>query len=386
MHILKDIGIISDISVYFKEYFLIGGGYMTKKRWFQWGVGILLTLFIIKYFVEVNWIFSPLAIIGKAIFIPLLIAGILFYISVPFQTFLERKRIPRWGSISIIFMTLIIGIWFIISIIGPLVTKQINHLVESTPQIVTEISNLTDDLLERRGELPEGIQEEIDDKINSLHVFAFDFGKWILQFFQSLIQATFILILVPFFLIYMLKDHEKFKPFILQFFSGHTKKWLKDTMHDIDTVLKSYIQGQILISSILSLLLFLGYTVIGLNYALLLAIFAFFMNVIPFIGPWIAFIPALLIAFFQDPTLVIWVSLITLAAQQIDANLITPNIMGKSLDIHPLTVIALLLAAGNMAGFLGILLAIPTYAVIKAIVKNIYKRRQTIKKAASREI
>ncbi len=283
-------------------------------------------------------------------------------------------------------MTLIIGIWFIISIIGPLVTKQINHLVESTPQIVTEISNLTDNLLERRGELPEGIQEEIDDKINSLHVFAFDFGKWILQFFQSLIQATFILILVPFFLIYMLKDHEKFKPFILQCFSGHTKKWLKDTMHDIDTVLKSYIQGQILISSILSLLLFLGYTVIGLNYALLLAIFAFFMNVIPFIGPWIAFIPALLIAFFQDPTLVIWVSLITLAAQQIDANLITPNIMGKSLDIHPLTVIALLLAAGNMAGFLGILLAIPTYAVIKAIVKNIYKRRQTIKKAASREI
>src|SRR5699024_2397844 len=128
------------------------------------------------------------------------------------------------------------------------------------------------------------------------------------------------------------------------------------------------------------------YSIIGLEYALLLAIFALFMNVIPFLGPWIAFIPAVIIALLQDATLIIWVSVITLVAQQIDNHLITPNVMGKSLDIHPLTVITLLLAAGSIAGFFGILLAIPTYAVIKVIVRNIYERRKIIKEFVNKEV
>ena len=119
--------------------------------------------------------------------------------------------------------------------------------------------------------------------------------------------------------------------------------------------------------------MYIGYIIIGLEYSLLLVIFAFFMNVIPFIGPWIAFAPALIIGFFKIHMMVIWVGVVTLVAQQIESNLITPNVMGKTLDIHPLTVITVILAAGNIAGFLGILLAIPTYAVGKAIVENIYE-------------
>lgn len=107
------------------------------------------------------------------------------------------------------------------------------------------------------------------------------------------------------------------------------------------------------------------------------------MNVIPFFGPWIAFVPALTIGFFQDPILAIWVAVITLIAQQTDSNLITPNVMGKTLNVHPLTIITVLLAAGNIAGFLGILLGIPAYAVIKAVVSNIYDRRLEIKSAAT---
>src|SRR5699024_12006928 len=126
----------------------------------------------------------------------------------------------------------------------------------------------------------------------------------------------------------------------------------------------------------------IGYLIIGLKFALLLAVFAFFMNIIPFIGPWIAFIPALLIGFFQDPMLVIWVSLITLIAQQTDSNLITPNIMGRQLNVHTRTIITILLAAGSLAGFFGILLAVPGYAVGKASISNIYEKRAVIKETA----
>lgn len=205
--------------------------------------------------------------------------------------------------------------------------------------------------------------------------------------FQSVVQTAFTLILVPFFFIFILKDHEKFAPFIYNFFSGKQKDWVKKTLHDIDTVLRTYIQGQLLISFLLAVIMYIGYLIIGLEYSLLLVIFAFFMNVIPFIGPWIAFTPALIIGFIQGPPqMVIWVSVITLIAQQTDSNLITPNVMGKTLDIHPLTVITIILAAGNIAGFLGILLAIPAYAVGKVIVRNIYERRKEIKLAVTKDV
>ena len=110
------------------------------------------------------------------------------------------------------------------------------------------------------------------------------------------------------------------------------------------------------------------------------------MNMIPFIGPWISLAPAVVVALITDPVSVIWVCVITLVAQQIESNFITPNVMGKSLDIHPLTVISLVLAAGNIAGFIGIIVAIPTYAVIKVIVSNIYHERRNIKEAATKNV
>lgn len=359
---------------------------MTRKLWFQVGIGILIILIIAKYAVEVKWIFSPVLIVAKTIFLPLLIGSVLFYITVPIQAFLEKRKIPRWGSIAIIFLMIIGIVWAAVSVVGPPITEQVNNLIENAPAIVQETNNLFLELLKQAGDLPKWIDDSIEKATDSVTAITAQFGKWMVTFFQSVLQGTLILVLVPFFLIFMLKDHEKFLPFVTKFFSGDTKKWVHKTLSDIDDVLSLYIRGQILISSILATLLFIGYYFIGLNFALLLAVFAFFMNVIPFIGPWIAFVPALIIALFQDPIMAIWVSLITLVAQQTDANLITPNIMGRTLNIHPLTIITVLFAAGNLAGFMGILLAVPGYAVGKVIVTNIYEKRNTIKKAANKVV
>src|SRR5699024_12734546 len=107
----------------------------------------------------------------------------------------------------------------------------------------------------------------------------------------------------------MLKDHEKLMPFVIQFFSGERKTWVKKTLNDIDGVLNLYIRGQVLISTILATLLYIGYSIIGLNFALLLVVFAFFMNIIPFIGPWIAYFQVLIIALLKDLIMAIWISI-----------------------------------------------------------------------------
>ena len=359
---------------------------MTKKLWFQWGIALLIGLLIIKFFIEIHWIFNPLLIILNTILIPLLLGGVLYYVSEPLQRFMEKKGAPRWASILTIIVVLIGLLAGFVMLIGEPISDQVDNLGKNAPSIGKQIEELADYVLENRDNLPPQVEDLVNSISSSIQDITVTTSKYLVTIISSAVTATFTLILVPFFFVFMLKDHEKFAPNIYNIFEGERREWIKDTLEQIDKVLRSYVQGQVLISLILATMMFIGYLIIGLEYALLLTIFAFFMNMIPFIGPWVSLVPAVIVALLQDPILVIWVCVITLVAQQVESNLITPNIMGKSLDIHPLTVISIVLAAGNIAGFIGILIAIPTYAVIKVIVVNIYDERKKIKAAATKSI
>lgn len=362
---------------------------VTRKVWFQVGVGILLVLLILKYFIEIHWLFSPLAIILKAIFVPLLLGGVLYYVTEPIQRFLEKRKWPRWASILTIVVGLIAMVVGFGWVVGNPIATQLNNLAKNAPMIGSSLQDATDyvvSLFSNKDNLPPQITEFIDNLANSVQSIAVVASKWLVSFIQSIVSVSLLAILIPFFYIFMLKDHEKFAPSIYKYFSGERREWIKKTLSEIDDVLRSYIQGQLQISFLLALIMYVGYLIIGLEYSLLLVIFAFFMNMIPFIGPWIALTPAVIVAVIQDPMLVVWVCVVTLIAQQIDSNFITPNVMGKSLDIHPLTVITIILAAGNIAGFIGIIIAVPFYAVLKVIVSNIYDKRIAIKKKATKSV
>src|SRR5699024_4114556 len=119
-------------------------------------------------------------------------------------------------------------------------------------------------------------------------------------------------------------------------------------------------------------LLFIGYALIGLNYSLTLALFGMIMNVVPFIGPFIAVIPALIVGAVQDWVMVVWVSLITLIAQQLESNFISPTVMGRKLAIHPYASSSLIVAAGSIATFLRIFFSVSFSAVIRTLIHHCY--------------
>lgn len=120
-------------------------------------------------------------------------------------------------------------------------------------------------------------------------------------------------------------------------------------------------------------MMYIGYLIIGLDYSLVLASVAMLTNVIPFIGPFIAIIPALIIAFLTSPFMALKVLIVAVIVQQIDGNITSPYIMGRNLDIHPLTIILLLLVAGSLGGLLGMIIAVPVYAVLKVILSHAYR-------------
>lgn len=359
---------------------------MLKKVWFRAGIALLILFLLIKLIMEVHEVFIPFVIILQSVLLPLLLSGFLFYICLPFQKILEKHKVPRWGSISLIFVGLIILGGIVIGIIGPLIYEQIENLIRHIPALQSEIQHLVQLVLNQMDRLPNEVTERIHSVIKSLSNNVMDILSNSVGYVTSFISTLFLLIMVPFFLIYMLKDHERFIPFIARLFKGERKVFVTRLLKDLDHTLKFYIQGQVTVSIILGIILYIGYTIVGLNYTLLLVMFACVANMIPFLGPWMAFAPAAIIAIIQSPATFIWVCIITLIAQQLEGNVITPNVMGKSLSIHPLTIIVVILAAGNLGGFVLILVAVPLYAVIKTVVVNIFNYRQQIVEKANSDV
>ena len=106
---------------------------MLNKVWFRTGIALLILFLLIKLVMEVHSVFTPFIIILQSVLLPLLLSGFLFYICLPFQKILEKNKIPRWGSITLIFIGLIIIIGVVIGYIGPLIAEQIENLINQIP-------------------------------------------------------------------------------------------------------------------------------------------------------------------------------------------------------------------------------------------------------------
>ncbi|RFD69557.1 lipoteichoic acid biosynthesis protein CozEa [Staphylococcus pasteuri] len=351
---------------------------MLNKVWFRTGIALIMLFILIKLFMQVHEVFTPIVTIIGSVFLPFIISGFLFYICLPFQNLLEKWEFPRWASIVTIFVVLIAIIAIVVAFIAPILISNMNNLIKQTPALQRETERLVNFALTQIDKLPNDVTHRINNMVKSMGDGVTDVLSNSLSYITSLISTIFLLIMVPFFLIYMLKDHEKFIPAVGKFFKGERKVFVVDLLKDLNYTLKSYIQGQVTVSVILGIILYIGYTIIGLPYTPLLVLFAGVANLIPFLGPWLSFTPAAILGIIDGPTTFVWVCVITLIAQQLEGNVITPNVMGKSLSMHPLTIIVVILAAGDLGGFTLILIAVPLYAVLKTIISNIFKYRQRI--------
>ncbi|WP_252246529.1 AI-2E family transporter [Cytobacillus oceanisediminis] len=213
-------------------------------------------------------------------------------------------------------------------------------------------------------------------------------GENVMKVFSTITSIVTVMVVVPFILFYFLKDDHKLRPFLLKYLPDKHEEEGNKILGDIDKTLFSYVTGQFIVAVVDGVLMYFGYKIIGLEYALTLAFFAMFLTVVPFLGPVLGIIPAIFIGLLQGPGIVLKIILVLIAVQLLESNLVSPHVMGKRLNLHPLTVIIILMAAGSIYGFIGILIAIPFYSVVKVLVKDFrrFYRLRTRKSLLSEEI
>ncbi|MBO0444364.1 AI-2E family transporter [Vagococcus fluvialis] len=360
-----------------------------RSKLMFWSVELLVIATLILVGTQISFIFKPIGTMFTTMFSPILISGFLFYCFKPIVTFLEKKGVSKtWGATIV--LLLLVGIVVVsISSIIPSLVKQIAALLKSAPTFIKEVESWANEMSHHPMLQNIDFQSYLDKWNisigNIVQTTINGVSSSIGSFVSSIAGIVMLVVTVPFILFYMLKDGHKMIPAIQKYFPEKHKGEMVGLLKKMSETIEKYISGQMIECLFVGVGTSLGYMIIGVDYAFLFGVIAGLTNMIPYIGPYIGLAPAVIVTVFADPWKAVFACIVVLIVQQIDGNIIYPNVIGKSLDIHPLTIIIILLVAGNLAGLLGMILGVPFYAVCKTIFVYVFDMVQLSKSGKKTE-
>ncbi|MCM3394432.1 AI-2E family transporter [Cytobacillus oceanisediminis] len=358
-----------------------------NKPFFKYAAGTIFVLIIIFLLGKIDYFLWPIRALVATIFFPVVISGILYYILRPLVRLVSRS-LPKTASIIVIFAVVLGAGYLGFNAIGNLIGSQVTELSENLPAKMEDLSDETEKVVEKNNMGMFSYDQVKNKALNFLETILSGAGENVMKVFSTITSIVTVMVVLPFILFYFLKDDHKLRPFLLKYLPDKHEEEGNKILGDIDKTLFSYVTGQFIVAVVDGVLMYFGYKILGLEYALTLAFFAMFLTVVPFLGPVLGIIPAIFIGLLQGPGMVLKIILVLIAVQLLESNLVSPHVMGKRLNLHPLTVIIILMAAGSIYGFIGILIAIPFYSVVKVLVKDFrrFYRLRTRKSLLSEEI
>ncbi|MCE5170046.1 AI-2E family transporter [Paenibacillus profundus] len=341
---------------------------------------LILLLIGLNIFVltKISFVFAPLLILIKTVLLPVLLSGVLYYLLNPIVDYLEKKKVKRPFSILILYILILGIITIVVLAVIPVIQRQVSDLIANFPVFSEQIQTLFTDLIgsDFINRFQQTIAFESSKLMNTISERASTLlnNTWsgIGGFLGAVTETVLTLATVPFILFYLLKDGKRLPQYILSFVPTTLRKQTEQVMTEMNHQISSYIRGQIVVSFCIGILLYIGYLIIGLEYSLILAVIAACTSIVPYLGPAIAITPALIVALVTSPVMLLKMIVVWTVVQLIEGKFISPQIMGKSLQIHPITIIFVILTAGNLFGILGIVLAVPGYAVLKVVITHLF--------------
>ncbi len=344
---------------------------------------LILIGLVVFIFREVSFIFNPLNVFMKTVVLPVVLALILYYLLRPVLRLLERFKVPRIWGILIIFLGGI-GLLTLLSVlVFPFLRDQFQNLIEEFPDYFMRLLNNIDQFMRNSifgnyyrdssfniealiATLPTSIADTLQATVTGIITRV---TSWI----STITGVILSIVIVPFILFYLLKDGDKLPGYFLKLLPPRFREDTKEVLHEADKQLGAYIQGQLIVAFCIGVMVYIGFLIIGMDYALLLGALAMVTSVVPYIGPAIAITPAAIIALVTSPFMLVKLAIVWTVVQLVEGNLISPQVMGKTMYIHPVTIIFVLLTAGSLFGVVGVILGIPMYALLRVLISHLYK-------------
>lgn len=330
---------------------------------------ILISIYLLG---KMDYFYIPLGRIFTIILFPIVFAGFFYYILRPFVRYLVKKGIHKNISVIIVLLGVITILSLIVILGGSMIQSEFSNFLENFSEQLNTLQDQAEKLLESDRVIGDySVSDIFERMVSYLEEGSFRISELTSGWYSNISDFVTILILIPVLLFFLLKDEDYFYNNLIKLVPGDKRNRVEKGLSEIDHILSVYFVSQLILAVILGIMTYIGYLIIGISNAFILALILMFMAVIPFIGPVFAAIPAVLIAFTSGFNMVFKLFLVIITTQAIDGNLVRPNVMGSRLSIHPLIVIVTVIIGMSLFGFVGAFFAIPFYGIARAIIVEI---------------
>jgi predicted PurR-regulated permease PerM len=317
----------------------------------------------------------------RTVLTPFFVALTLAYLLDPVVQGLERLRLPRGAACILVLLGVVGIITALMLVIYPAVSVELETLISEIPHYLATLQEWLTPLIKRVSQMDpariSGLLQEILQRFEGLPL-------QILRTLSGLVVSTLATLggilslalnvfVIPVATFYFLRDFSRMREAFPTFLPVSYRQWVMAKLAEIDRLLSSFVHGQLMVALILMVLYSIGLTIVGTPSSFMFGILTGTANIVPFMGLIVGFLPATLLTFlrYYDWQHPVGVVAVFAAVQLIEGNLVTPKIVGERLGLHPVVVLLAVLVGGEIFGFLGILLAVPTTAVIKVFWRDV---------------
>lgn len=307
----------------------------------------------------------------RGILLSFLLAVVLAYLLHPLVRMVEKRGTSRTVSILIIFIAMFIMVAGLVLYGMPHIIAQLNMIAEVIPDYAAQVQEFTASIQVKyaKAGIPEAVRRIIDERITWLEQVLVQQAERVVEILLGMVGYIFNIILAPIIAYYLLKDVEIFTGRAVKFIPAPRREEVLELGREVSKVIDSFVRGYLLVSVITGFLTGVALAVLGMEFALMLGIFAGITNLIPYFGPFIGAIPAVALAMMVSKWMAVKVIIVFILIQQIEASIISPKILGDRVGLHPLFVILVLLAGGQLFGLAGLVLAVPVAAIIRVVIR-----------------
>ncbi|MBP5809149.1 AI-2E family transporter [Lactiplantibacillus argentoratensis] len=355
-----------------------------KQRWsaqrlIRILVVILLVLTIFFMGKQVDWLLDPVRQTFSIVGLPIILAGVLYYLLNPLVDWLEKRfRVRRTWTIIGLFIVVVALLALGIIAIIPTIRDQTLSIINDWPNYwknaSTEVNRwLNDPQLSSIRDQLESWNTDLSKLVSGR------FSKYLTGtvtsltgVFSTVTTVIIGLITMPFILFYLLRDGHQLPKYMAKFVPTKARSGFLEVLTEINSQVSNYIRGQLTVAFFVAVMFAVGYSIIGLKFALTLGIAAGILNLIPYLGSFLAMVPSVVIALVTSPWMLVQVLIVFVIEQTIEGRFISPLVLGSSLAIHPITILVVLLAAGKIFGLMGVIFGIPGYAILKVLWTHLF--------------
>ena len=335
-----------------------------------------LNIFILS---KISFLFIPVVDFLSVVMLPIILSGLLFYLLNPLVDLMEKYKINRVLAISIIFVIIAFLLIVGLAVAIPNLQRQVIIFAQNVPSYIEDADRVIDDLVTKR--LPDDFRPQLEQVLAQFSTQATAWASnisskavnWVSALISGTSQVIVALIIMPFMLFYLLRDGKGLRNYITQFLPNKLREPVGKVLTDVNQQLSNYVRGQITVAIIVAIMFIIFFKIIGLRYAVTLGITAGVLNLIPYLGSFLAMIPALVLGLIAGPVMLLKVIIVFIVEQTIEGRFVSPLILGSQLNIHPITILFVLLTSGSMFGVWGVLLGIPVYASAKVVISAIFE-------------